>query len=560
MSANSRASVMEQYLGVMEQFLDTQRGSPRRTWLPGVGQAASLSLVRRTSWQLVLRRKAPLLGDTVRLVPGQEVVTRRLLDVAEDRFVLDHTVGGRMVSKADPEQHGVPVMPMTFTLEVLAEAAGVLVPDQYVIAIKQIRLLRWLAFEPDEPALIEVSAKLEGTNDAGQVLVKAEIRDFGPAREPNQKGPRVASGTVVFAREYPAPPAPVGLPGDEPRPITMTVEQVYHNLFHGPMFQGVTRTIRGNDVSIEAGVEVLPRERLFRSAPQPDFHFDPVLLDVVLHPLATWHLHQPDLAGRIMLPVGIDAAEFFAPPAAPGTGLVSRSWISEANLRSFTHGGEVIAADGSVYLRLAGVKCWRFYVPFGEVNFHGPKDQYFLGRRWTEVEEKTETPFALVRLEVPPDLKQPAMSRVTAQVTLTAAEIAEFRCRTREGGDVHGWLFDRIAAKDAIRLLWHDRTGERLYPADIECQQDEAKYTAHRRGLPGDTFDRAVVAGAGGVVAALSTSGPACGLAVGTADEPLDQLKQRCLAGIDGGEQYRVRVVTDGECVVAYTIGERADA
>jgi hypothetical protein len=76
--------------------------------------------------------------------------------------------------------------------------------------------------------------------------------------------------------------------------------------------------------------------------------------------------------------------------------------------------------------------------------------------------------------------------------------------------------------------------------------------------VAGETFDRAVVAHAGDLVAALSTTGPICGLAVGTAEEPLDELKQRCVAGIEGGEQYRVHVVADGEYVVAYTLGERA--
>jgi hypothetical protein len=358
----------------------------------------------------------------------------------------------------------------------------------------------------------------------------------------------------------------------------MTVDEVYHNLFHGPRFQGVRRTLRGSDHSIEAEIEVLPRGELFRSVPTPAFHLDPVMLDVVLHPLATWHLHQPDLAGRIMLPVGIEAADFYAPPAPPGSKLVARAWISDANLRSFSHDGEALLPDGSVYLRLKGVKCWRFYVPFGEVNFHGPKDQYFLGRRWSEAEEQVERSaapgFALVRLEVPPDLKQPAMSRVTAQVTLTPTEIAEFRRRTREGDDVHAWLFGRIAAKDAARLLWFDRTGERLFPADIEGTGD-VEVTTHRRGNPAERFDGAVVARAGSLTVALATTGPVRGLSLAEREDDLEALQRRlaveaCGSGtvvtleeasavveLASGERWRVHLGGDEKHLAAWTLGEK---
>jgi hypothetical protein len=90
---------------------------------------------------------------------------------------------------------------------------------------------------------------------------------------------------------------------------------------------------------------------------------------------------------------------------APGTRLTARSWVTRADARSFLHQGEALREDGSVALRLSGVKCWRFYVPFGEVNFHGPKDQYFLSHRWHQVEaqcanaRRPDTPLALVRLE-----------------------------------------------------------------------------------------------------------------------------------------------------------------
>lgn len=550
--AGDVAEVMRQYFDVMEQFLDLQREVTEAFLTNGTVPAEEGKLAAYPTTD------RPLLPNVHQLVPGESVVLRRVLDKDEDLFVEDHTVGGRQVSKIVPEQHGVPVMPMTFSLEMMAEAASALAPGLVTVAIREIRLLRWLAFDTEEPPLIEVRATVERA-DGHDLYVRAEVRDMGPAADPHPTGWRAAAGIVHLSPTYPPAPPAGDLPMVNERPVSMTVEQIYYNLFHGPLFQGVTNMIRGGDHSIEATVAVLPRDRLFRSTPTPRFQLDPVLLDVVLHPMATWHLQQPDLAGKIMLPVGIDSAEFFGPPAEVGRTFTARSWITETSLRSFSHKGETLFADGTVYIRLDGIRAWRFYVPHGAVNFHGPKDLYFLGQRWTtlEAQAKTATPFALVRLEIPPDLKHPSMNRVTAQITLTDAEMREFRRRTKANDHVHDWLFDRIAVKDAIRLVWHDRTGERLYPADMEASSQDTRYQAHRRN--GDQpFDSGVVVRVGHVVVALASPKPCKLAAVAIDDTPLEELQARAVEQLAAAGE-RVYVADDGNILVAWSLGE-ADA
>jgi hypothetical protein len=459
------------------------------------------------------------LGEVVRLVPGREVTVRRVLDLAEDLFAHDHTVGGRQISHVDPGHHGIPVMPMTFTLAMLAEAAGALAPGRVVTAIRQAQLLRWLAYEADARSTVEIAARLDRVSGAGEVLVEAELRDLGTAGEASPAGRVAARAQVVLAPAYPPAPAAGEFPVTSLRPASLSPEQVYHNLFHGPLLQGVCRTLRSGDQGVEAEVAVLSHARLFRSTARPAFPFDPVLLDVVNHPLGAWHVSQPDGAGRIMLPVGLEGVEFYAPPGPEGTRMLCRSWVGAAAVRTFTHNGETLAPDGSVYLRLHGLQCWRFYLPFGEVSFHGPKDRYFLSRRWDEVEARDGAgrgcPSALVRLEVPADLQQPAMIRVVAHIALTPAEQRQFRDRACTAEAAHAFLFDRVAAKDAIRLLWYDGTGERLFPADIECREvGPGRYTAHRRGDAAAALGHAVVSRAGNLIVALSAECPAIDLAV----------------------------------------------
>ena len=604
---------MARHLEVMGRFVDQQR-EITELFLARMRQQREAPAPpvpieqHQTNEEAVPPPRRPLLGAFTQHEPGRSVVMRRVLDLREDQFAAHHTVGGREISKVDPSQYGVPVMPMTFTLEMMAEAAAVLVPGQVVTSVRDVRLYRWLAYNEEAPTVVELTARVEPRESAESPWrVSVEVRDFGLADRPKETAWLAAEGTVVLAAAY--PPAPPCLPFQltNERPATLTVERTYHNLFHGPMFQGVRANIRTGDEGMESHVEVLPRGELFRSLPEPNFLIDPVLFDVVLHPLAAWHLIQPDQAGRIMLPVGVESLEVFGPPMAPGTALTARSWVTKADARSFLHQGEALREDGSVAIRLSGVKCWRFYVPFGEVNFHGPKDQYFLSSRWHQVEKQCsaarspDAPLALVRLEPPVDLNQGSMLQVTAKVTLSPSELREYRRLESLGDEVklRGWLFDRNAAKDAIRLNWHEMTGQRLFPSDIEVETTgDGRFNAHRRGVPDQTFPAAAVDRAGAATLAVSVAGAdVLGLALAALGKPKpggeasisppDAEEQRILAafrgdpaeaslrllcarravvqalglsGQDGLDAVRVRGIVAGTGIVLVAVVGRGDA
>src|SRR3954451_6027538 len=98
-----------------------------------------------------------LVGRIEHLEPGHSVIFRRVMDEREDLYADDHTLGGRGVSRVDPAQTGLPVLPMTFSLEAMAEASLLLAPGKVVTGLRYIRLFRWLPFDPD-PTTLEVRA------------------------------------------------------------------------------------------------------------------------------------------------------------------------------------------------------------------------------------------------------------------------------------------------------------------------------------------------------------------------------------------------------------------
>jgi malonyl CoA-acyl carrier protein transacylase len=554
--SSDRAQLMLHYLSVMDQFLDTQR-TVMETWLQrgtqnmenGTGDSEFVASVLNAIPPLfdepavapspdvptptLGATPGTLIGEIIRFVPGREIVVRRTLDIAEDRYAADHTIGGRTASRVDPDQHGLPILPMTFSLELMAECAVLLLPGQVVTALRDIRLMRWLPFEA-EPITIEVTATVQSTDPP---TVKAVIRDVGVNKP-------TAQGVVELSADYPEPPMLGEFVLSDGRPCKATLDDVYRNLFHGPLFRGMRSLDRYGAEGIEGTVEVLPRAGWFRSTPEPQLVTDPVLVDACMHILAAWHLEQPDWAGRILLPIGLKRIEFFSSPPPAGTMLRVCGLNEEESARHFVHGVEVALPNGRLWCRLHGAAYWRFYLPFGHVNFFGPKDEYFLSRplpeavparnaeRGTKNEEQeiADSSFRAARcwfLEIPADLvNAPVLRAAGAQVTMTARELREFYGIHKKLSDteVNKWLFSRIVGKDAVRSLRSERFGDRMYPADIELHWDgRSRPTAAPRDLtyPGE-MPAVCIAHCDGKVAALAAYRAHVGIAldkVGDAEE-----------------------------------------
>jgi malonyl CoA-acyl carrier protein transacylase/phosphopantetheinyl transferase (holo-ACP synthase) len=554
----SHLSLMDQFLGdqeaAMQQFLAMQRsGAAARRGRMGRRRLRSEAASRSEEAALPVsapeaaglrlgevqndaaNSSLPMLGEIVRLEPGREVVMRRKLDLAEDRFAADHTVGGRLVSKVHPDHYGLPIGPMTFTLELMAETAALLVPGMVAVEVKDVRLLRWLAYYEDAPGEIECTAKVAGTlrvpsaapesdPDSAdgtrsvpatlEVEVRIAIVDNGNLPQGESAGP-AAAGRVVLAPDYPEAPHAAELELTGRRPCRITLDGLYHDLFHGPLFTGVTELTAIGDEGIEGRAVVLPRKGIFASTDDPQFLLDPVLLDVAMHPLCAWHLEQPDLSGRTLLPFEMKSVRIYGPRPAEGTRLQVRGHIVESSPRHFVHGVEAVDEDGRVWCELTA-KYWRFYMPYGDVNFHGRKDEYFISNRWDDaIGEAGVAPRGVcVRLEPPVDLHQPAMQMVTAQMTLSADEMREYRSMNVPPKKRFDWVFGRLAAKDAVRLLWWERHGERFFPADLEVKHDEhgRPLAMHLGYAENAAMPNVSVSHADGIMAALASFEPHVGV------------------------------------------------
>jgi hypothetical protein len=503
---------MHAYLGVMEQFLDVQRevvasflaGSPA-----GAVGVDLPELPDESQSPAPVEKPYCLIGDVVRFEPGREVVFRRVMDEREDRYADDHTLGGRGVSRVDPAQNGLPVLPMTFSLEAMAQAALLLAPGNIVTALHGVRLFRWLPFDP-EPTTLEVRATVASVDhETGVVEVKADVRDLGNSFLAFAAGKPACEATLILAPHYPEPPEPLPFALTDEQPCRSTVEDLRRNMFHGPLFQMIRSLGRVGREGIEGTLEVQPRDGWFASDPEPRVALDPVLVDAAMHVLGAWHLEQPDWTGRILLPIGVHRLDFFGPPPPVGSLLLLRGHNEEETARQVRHGVELFGPDGRLWFRMGGAGYWRFYLPFGHVNFFGPKDQYFLSTRVAGAESADGWVYVL---DPPADLQQPVLRASGVRVTMSAREQADYQ-RVPES-EKSSWFFSRLVAKDAARAAWTARHGGGVYPADLETESSDGRLTIRHRGDSGSSpLPPVAVAVASGKVAAFAAFAERLGVA-----------------------------------------------
>jgi malonyl CoA-acyl carrier protein transacylase/phosphopantetheinyl transferase (holo-ACP synthase) len=485
-------AVMEAHLQAMDTFLDTTStviqqylrvssdrtiaiepairpvASEDRAGNPTPGPTAPLPSLIEASLPLA---SLPLLGEVVQWEPGARLVMRRTLTESSEPYAMEHTVGGRKVSRVAPDQHGLPIVPLTFTAEFMLEAAAQLTPDMRPIAMERLQLSRWLPVFVDDPITIRIEATVEQDVDVATRKVVVKIFDEGARGRPLARPLLASQATVVMATQYPDAPARSPHPLDQAPACDTSLEVLYNNLFHGPRFQHVQSLAGISPLGIDSWCSVGPREGLFVHDVDPPFIADPVLMDVIMHANGAWHLAQPDQTGRLMLPFSVDRMEFFGGRPDEGARFLSRALLLEESARHYAHTYEIYGEDDRLWCRITGLRLWRFYLPFHETNFHGPKDVYFLSQPLTMVEQLPVLA-AGARFQWIDDLAQPNLLRCAAEVALSDEECQAFLQLKLPAERMARWMFGRIVIKDAVRRYWFAKYGERLFLADVEVQTD----------------------------------------------------------------------------------------
>ncbi len=409
-------------------------------------------------------------GEVVRFTPGSQVVVVRTIDIEEDLYLRDHCLDPP-ASEVQERCGKLPVVPLTVSLEMMAEAANLLMPERKVVKARAVRAGRWIDLEPDKP---KVSIAITATSGKSADEIDVAIRLCEKAYDSDlPTGPPVAECTIVLADSFPpAPPLP-DAPLENSRTPSHTAEQMYaqRRMFHGPSFQGVASLDAVGEDGLLAQLKVLPREGLFRSNASPRFHIDPFLLDAAGQLVGYWPVEYLS-EGFVLFPIRIAELELYRESLPPGARALCRLSIREVSQRQLRADMDIVGADGELWMRVIGWEDWRFYWSPGFYDFWRFPDKGTLSERLVlplpdgceDIECRRVTPTE--------ELSSHIWRNLWIQVVLGPTEREQYHALASDARRQE-WLHGRAAAKDAVRMWVKRHHGVDLYPADVEIINDQ---------------------------------------------------------------------------------------
>jgi acyl transferase domain-containing protein/phosphopantetheinyl transferase len=315
-----------------------------------------------------------------------------------------------------------PTVPMTATIELIAECAVEAVPGSVAIAVEGMRAFKWIFADP--PLELHIRATYDGDS-----RVAVAIEGY-------------AEATVVIARSYPSPPAPDLAPFGAWRAIEPDeARDVYAKryMFHGPRYHGIVALDElGSD-----GV----RGRLVARPARGQ------LLDNGGQLFGYWMMRRYD-DDRVVLPIGVERIAFYGPHPEPGTEIGCSTRIRYVDDKTLIVDVDFVRG-GALWARASGWTVRRF----------GYDERLFAVTRWPEHRglSAIERPgFAIFD-----DTYTTAITR--EQIAWRYLSRAEERVYAAQGPRTQrAWLNGRIALKDAVRDVLRREGASAVYPIEIE--------------------------------------------------------------------------------------------
>jgi phosphopantetheinyl transferase/acyl carrier protein len=415
----------------------------------------------------------PFIGKIVSFAAGRQLVALREVRLEEDRFLRDHILG-RDISMLDRDLPGLPVMPLTMSMEMLGEAAAALVPGRRLVGMRDVRAYRWMALDGEKLTVKLVATAKPDTNEVSVQIFEADAAPAAVAPTP------LVEGTMVLADAYPEPPvsAPFALTGE--RPSKWGPQDLYQGvMFHGPAFRGVVSMDRWGEDGAEATLRTLPSTELFRSTRSPALVTDPVLMDQPGQVVGFWMAEHLE-TGFVVFPFHLEALHLYAEPFMTSRPLKCRARIVLVGEQQVRSDLDVVDEGGRLVARLTGWWDRRFELPPPFLRFLHAPGQAMLGQPWPAPVAALPGAggFQAHRLGLD-DFPEGFFTshggvwqRALAHVVLSRKERELWRgLRMPEPRRVE-WLLGRVAVKCALRALLETRYGLRLLPADVEILPD----------------------------------------------------------------------------------------
>jgi acyl transferase domain-containing protein/phosphopantetheinyl transferase len=399
------------------------------------------------------------------------------LSVHTDNFLRDHTLSGR-VSEDDPNLLGLSCVPLTVSLEIMAEACVLLAGSIDLAVIENVRVYDWIVLDDGELTLEVAAEAIEGGKckvglfNADTLVVSAEFS----IKEDWRAAPLPALSAIQRSR--------------------WEGHELYtFGMFHGPTFQSIDRIEGWNDQGIDACLSEVRLEGFFEKNETPNLVLNPVLLDAIGQLAAYWIAHQSGTDFNCF-PTSIDRIELYSPCPQNRKGLKLLGRQSQADGgASGTVASQIwqfacLDEQGNPLFRAENLTNVYYAVPNAYCRVRIDPLRNWLGN------PLGNSPKGEVLLWELPHLPEKfciqsggIFLRILAHSVLSSEELDEWRELRSNARQKRGWLLGRMCIKEAVRYWIFRQTGRLLYPADIVVRHEE-KGAPYVDGLWIDDLER----------------------------------------------------------------------
>ncbi|MDQ2823527.1 MAG: polyketide synthase dehydratase domain-containing protein [Pseudomonadota bacterium] len=396
----------------------------------------------------------PFVDAILALVPGVSIVTARQLTLERDRYLGDHN----FVHAPDvkPLAACFPVVPMTVSLEVMAETAACLAPGCGLVGFETVAARRWIAVEDGGSLALRIEGQVVGAatpTEPVRVAVQIYTGDNRAA---------AIEGIVRLATSHP-PAVPRLAPFAQPAPQDATVLYRERHLFHGTRFQGLCGPVHLSSSGASATLQVRSDSDWFAGEEHPQLLTDAALLDCVGQLIAVWAGQH----GQSAFPVGVARLDLIGPTPAPGALLPICLRITGTQLKMLAADVEIGDGRGGLWARINGWSAWLFGWAPRLVAFQ--RDP--AGTLLSEEQTMPEASAALHCRSIGTAMLKNFDLSLLARHYLHASEWAGYCALAGQAVRQRQWLLGRVAAKDAVRAWCGAKA---VHPATFAVIHDAA--------------------------------------------------------------------------------------
>jgi phosphopantetheinyl transferase len=401
----------------------------------------------------------PFLGAVLNYIPRETITVERRLTLEEDLFLADHAFV--YAPGVKPVSACLPVLPMTMSLEVMAEVAACLVPGYGLLGFEEVKAARWIELADTDVLTLHVTARVNRHDtERGACFIGVEIRIEG------QAWPSI-SAMVLFGERYLVELSPTFTELANAYRHPLTSEHIYgeRQMFHGPSFQCLAGEIIIGDEGVVGEFVRRSPEGLFRSTRRPQLLTDPALLDAIGQIIGIWAMEHD----CYVFPIGLMKLEIYCHTPPVGVRVPVRAEITRAEGKRLTANIEVQNGAGAVWMRIANWGMWKFHWKQRLVDFRRLPHQYLLGQA-APLPDLDEGSVCLMLTAT--ELGNFDFG-ILARYCLSMEEMLVFHGHVRVPQRQKQWLLGRIVAKDAVRRWAAEQTqAAMLHPAAFTIDND----------------------------------------------------------------------------------------